>query len=433
MKRSQLNRDIMAIALPAIISNITTPLLGLIDTSIVGHIGSAAYIGAIAIGSAIFNMIYWLLGFLRMGSSGLTAQAYGANDSRRISLIIARAIIIALSTSAVIILASSPIAHIMLRFMGADTTTTLLARKYFSICIFGAPAVLSTFAVSGWFLGLQDSKTPMIIALITNISNIIISLVLVVVFDLKLVGVALGTVLSQWIAFGYAAYHILSHGMIDFKQISRRALFNKAELTKLFRLNSDIFLRTLCLVMVTLWFTHAGASQEVNTLAANTILMQLFMLFSYFIDGFAYAGEAIAGKYYGRNELNSLNRLVNMLLKIGGIMSLCFSAIYLIGGDIIMHILTNNTDVIATAHDFLPWAACTPLLGFMAFTYDGIFIGLTWTRRMLYTMLASMLAFFTSYFALYSTFGNHALWLSFCLYITSRSLIQHLIYHRATV
>ncbi len=430
MIKSPFKKEILAIALPAIISNITTPILGLIDTAIVGHIGSAAYIGAIAVGGNMLNMPYWLFAFLRMGASGMTAQATGANDNRQVSLILYRSLLIALCASILMIIFSSPIAYCVLKFMNADYETALLAKRYFSVCIFGAPAVLGIYALSGWFIGRQDSQTPMWLAIISNVANIIVSLVLVVGFKLKIEGVAMGTVIAQWLSIIIGLLVVKRTSIIPIKSLSLRSVLSKFELQKFFKINIDIFLRTLCLVSVTLWFTHAGAEQSVEILAANSIMMQFFMLFSFFMDGFAYAGEALVGKYYGMRDSILLKSTVTALLRIGLIMALLCSIIYLICGSTIISILTNDISVRATTDEYIIWAILIPLFGFLAFVYDGIFIGMTLSRQMLCSMFISMLVFFAVYTATLSTLSNHALWLAFSSYLLSRGLIQMAIYRR---
>ena len=423
-----MRKEINAIAFPAIISNITTPLLGLVDVAVTGHIGSAIFLAAIAIGGTMFNMLYWLFGFLRMGSSGLTAQAFGAKNRSEVDLVLVRALLIAFVGGVVLIALSGPLGGLVLRFMDADDATQTLAREYFSICIWGAPAVLGTYALSGWFLGLQDSLTPMRVAIVTNIVNIAVSVVLVFGFKFKLEGVATGTLTAQWVGFIIALVIAWRKYRPSLPPISD--IFNSQRLIRFFRINSDIFLRTVCLVSVTLWFTHAGALQGTQILAANSLLLQLFMLFSYFMDGFAFAGEALAGKYFGMGDNDSLRLLVKKLMLIGLLFSSVFGLTSLILGDEFLALLAEDGSVVATADLYLFWAAAMPLCGFVAFVYDGIFIGLTRTRGMLVSVAGGMVIFFALYFALRNDLGNNALWLAFDTYLFMRGLIEFLIYRR---
>lgn len=418
-------REILAIALPAIVSNITTPILGLVDVAVTGHIGPASYIGAIALGGTVFNMLYWLFNFLRMGSSGLTAQAYGRNDGRAVALVFYRSLLVALAVSAIMILAGEFYAPAALRFMDADDGASALALRYFRICIWGAPAVLATYALSGWFLGMQNSRVPMWTALITNIVNIVVSVTLVSGFGWTIEGVATGTLTSQWIGAAVALVVALRKFKPHFP--SWAELLRLRELGAFFRINADIFLRTACLVAVTVWFTRAGASLGVDILAGNALLLQLFMLFSFFIDGFAFAGEALAGKYYGMGWKDELRSLVSGLLRVGMVCALVFSSVYFVAGETVMGLLAEDASVVSTAVRFLPWAVVIPLCGFCAFVMDGVLVGLTATGRMLAAMFTSMLVFFAVYFLLRDTLHNHALWLAFDSYLMTRGLVELLL------
>lgn len=433
MIKNPFRKEILAIALPAIISNITTPILGLIDTAIVGHIGSAAYIGAIAVGGNMLNMLYWLFAFLRMGASGMTAQATGAKDDKQVSMILCRSLLIALVAASMMMLLSSPIADLVLKFMQADVETAGLAKSYFSICIWGAPAVLGMYSLSGWFIGRQNAKAPMWLAILSNIVNIVASLVLVLGLNMKIEGVAMGTIIAQWISFVVGLLIVKCSNVVSLKSLSLRNIIDKVAVQKFFRINTDIFLRTLCLVVVTLWFTHAGAQQSVEILAANSILMQFFMLFSFFMDGFAYAGEALVGKYYGMGKIAYMKAVVNDLLVIGIVMAIVGSCVYFMCSDIIVNMLTNDYAVVESIHDYVYWAIFIPIFGFMAFVYDGVFIGLTLSRQMLWSMFVSMLVFFVVYLSLFSIWGNNALWFAFALYLVSRGFIQMAVYKRLKV
>lgn len=423
---TNLNRQIMAIALPAIASNITTPLLGLIDTAIVGHLGSAAYMGAIAVGAAMFSMLYMIFGFLRMGSSGLTAQAYGRGSRPEYDSLFYLALGVGLALSMLMLVFQRPLGHVILNYIDPVSGSRQLAWQYFTTAIWGAPAVLGTFALNGWLLGMQNSRTVMWMALVTNLVNIAVSFTLVFGLGMKIRGVALGTVTAQWagIIFGLSAallkYRPHFHHLLD--------TFNWARLRQFFRVNRDIFIRTLCLVAVTTWFTRSGAGQSVTILAANAMLMQLFLFFSYFMDGFAYAGEAIGGKYYGRHDMASLHLTVKTLMWWSAILSVFFGLLYLIGGNAILTLLTDDHTVIITALEFVPWIVVVPFVGVLAFVFDGIFIGLTHTRSMLVSLAVATAVFFALYLLLFPTLHNHGLWLAFVVYLAVRGLVLALIY-----
>ena len=420
--------EIRSIALPAIVSNITTPILSLVDVAITGHIGDAVYIGAIALGGTVFNILYWLFNFLRMGTSGLTAQAYGAADRRRTNLILWRSLAVGLALGIAIIALGAPCGHFVLEFMDADDSTQALASHYFSICIYGAPAVMATYAFTGWFIGMQNSRAPMWVAIATNVVNIAVSASLVFGFGLKIEGVATGTTVAQW--FGAIMAMLIILRKYSPERMPWRDILMRSGLVSFFKINSDIFLRTACLVAVTLWFTHAGAVKGVDILAANALLLQLFMLFSFFMDGFAFAGEALAGKYYGRGDSSALKTLIKSLMKTGVICALCFAVLYIVAGEQFLGLLAEDRDVLMVARRYMPWAVAVPLCGFAAFIWDGILIGLTRTRAMLIAMAAAMIIFFGMYFMLYGTMANDALWLSFCAYLATRGTAETILYRR---
>lgn len=419
-----MNARILRLAIPAIITNITVPLLGLIDMAIVGHLGSTAYIGAIAIGGLLFNIMYWLFGFLRMGTSGLTAQAYGRNDTNEVARILFRAVGIGIGISFFLILFQYPLQQFIFLFLKPSEEVSSLAILYYRICIWGAPAVLGFYGLSGWFIGMQNTKYPMFIAIAQNIINIICSLFFVFVLKMKVEGVAFGTLIAQYSGFLLAillwriTYH-KSYGLIRWKE-----LWHKEDMKQFFQINSDIFLRTLCLVLVTTFFTSVGAQQSDVILAVNTLLMQLFTLFSYFMDGFAYAGEALTGLFIGSKNKAALKQMIHHLFIWGTGLALCFTFLYALGGKNFLSLLTNDTAVINASADYFWWTLAIPIAGFSAFLWDGIFIGATATRKMLYAMLISSIAFFLFYFLLYKHLGNHALWLAFLIYLSLRGIIQ---------
>ncbi len=425
MKTDSIHRAILALSIPCIITNITTPLLGIIDVAIVGHMGGAVYLAAIALGSAMFNMLYWLFAFLRMGTSGMTAQAFGADDQRAYSLILYRAIIVAISAGALMIILQSPISSAVLYFMDANDLTISVAREYFNICIWGAPAVLGTYALSGWFLGMQNSKATMCISLFINILNIAISLILVYVFDFGIKGVATGTLIAQW--GGFLLGIIMCLYGYTLKKSAINEIIRLQELKRFFSINTDIFLRTLCLVTVTMWFTRCGAIQGDTMLAVNTLLMQLFMLFSYMMDGFAFAGEALTGKYIGAKQPLILKKCIKALFIWSVILTAIFTLIYAFGGKAILGLLSNDNNVIALSQKYYWWATAIPIAGFMAFTWDGIYIGATATRAMLLSMFSATIIFFLLYFVLFPIYANHALWIAFLCYLFVRGIVLTLL------
>lgn len=424
------DRQILHIALPSIVSNITVPLLGLIDVSIVGHLGAASYIGAIAVGGMLFNMIYWLFGFLRMGTGGLTAQAYGRHDLQEVTRILLRSLSISLLLALALLLLQYPIRNIAFMCMDTSEEVRQLATLYFHICIWGAPATLGLYGFTGWYIGMQNSRFPMFIAITQNIVNIAASLFFVFVLKMKVEGVALGTLVAQYAGLGMACLLWLAYYRPLRKYLLQKALFDRTEMKRFFQVNRDIFFRTLCLIAVTVFFTSTGAAYGDVVLAVNALLMQLFTLFSYFMDGFAYAGEALTGKYIGAKDNQSLRLTIRHLFKWGIALSLLFTLLYGAGGKSFLGLLTNDTSVISASEEYIYWVLAIPLAGFSAFLLDGICIGATATHLMLRSMLVASASFFLLYYGLHDTLGNHALWMAFIVYLALRGIVQGGILYR---
>ena len=424
------HREILHIALPSILSNITVPLLGLTDLAIVGHLGSASYIGAIAIGSTIFNMIYWIFAFLRMGTSGLTSQAYGANDGQMMQNLLYRSLLTSAGISLGVLLLQTPLLRLALFVMSPTDAVTNYVLTYFRICVWGAPAMLGLYSLTGWFIGLQNARYPLYVALFQNVINIASSLIFVFSFHLDVAGVALGTLIAQYCGLLLSLFFCWRM----FRKLHLRPVFaiheiiRREALRRFFTVNRDIFLRTLCLVAVTLYFTSAGSRQGEYILAANALLMQYFTLYSYFMDGFAFAGEALSGRCVGAKDYKGLGLVVRNLFLWGCGVAIGFTILYLLGGEWFMALLTNEPSVVSTASAYLPWAVLIPMAGLLAFIWDGVFIGLTATRYMLWSMCCAMCTFFVVYLCLSSLWHNHALWLAFLLYLFVRGLAQHLLY-----
>ncbi len=417
-----MNRKILQLAVPSIISNITVPLLGLIDVAIVGHLGSTAYIGAIAVGGLLFNIIYWNFGFLRMGTGGMTSQAFGKRDLKEAVKVLVRSLCVGLSIACILLLLQYPIEKIAFRLIDATPEVKNGAGIYFRICIWGAPAVLGMYGFTGWFIGMQNSRFPMFISIAQNIVNILCSLFFVYGLHLKVEGVAFGTLIAQYSGLALALYlWARYYGKLK-KYIRLRSSLQRSAMRRFFSINSDIFLRTLCLVGVTAFFTSTGAKQGDVILAVNTLLMQLFTLYSYIMDGFAYAGEALAGRYIGAGNKPLLRRMVRILFRWGIGLALLFTLLYVAGGKSFLHLLTNDLSVIEAADAYFYWVLAIPLIGFAAFLWDGIFIGATATRSMFYAMLIASGCFFLIYYLFYPLMGNHALWMAFLIYLGGRGI-----------
>lgn len=438
-----MNKDILRIAIPSIISNITVPLLALVDTAITGHLGAASYIGAIAVGGSIFSMIYWIFGFLRMGTGGLTAQSCGKSDITECMLVLARAVILGAGIALVLLLLQQPILHTALRIIEASPDVEHGAQLYFHILIWGAPAVLCTYGIMGWLLGMQDAKSPMYIAIVQNVINILVSLGLVLGLGWKIEGVAVGTLVAQWSGLLLGLSRLRVHnaqfslaslvGCLRTSDLTalRVRIFDHQAMAKFFGVNRDIFFRTLCLVCVLTYFTAAGAQMGDVILAVNAVLMQLSLVFSYFMDGFAYAGEALGGKYYGVGDSANLRYLTRNLFGWGISMAVVMTIVFALWGQVIIGLLTDDAEVVSAAQDYTIYNILFPLFAFVAFIYDGLFIGMTKTRGMLIAVFVASVIFFGLYFSLRSSMGNHALWSAYLVYLAVRGVVQY-IYSRRT-
>ena len=435
------DKQILDIAVPSIVSNITVPLLGLVDVAITGHLGAASYIGAIALGGMLFNIIYWIFGFIRMGTSGLTAQSLGRGDTENVIRMLARSIAIAFAIALALLVLQVPLRELGLLIMQPTEEVRLLTTTYYNICIWGAPATLGLFALTGWFIGMQNSRIPMVIAITQNVVNIMVSLLLVFGVGMRVEGVALGTLIAQWCGFLMGAF------------LCWRRYFGKKPITNdikplmyylsphtntrhpspitykaFFSINRDIFLRTLCMVSVMMFFTSAGSWQGEVVLAVNTLLMQLYLLVSYIMDGFANAGEALSGRFYGAGDSDALRTTVRRIFFWGIITAAVFTVTYVTGGKPFLRLLTDEPSVVEASTSYVWWAYLVPFCSVAAFMWDGIFIGLTASRQMLQSMFVAATTFFIVYFIATKYLGNHGLWLAFLCYMFVRGVVQTLLY-----
>ena len=426
-----INREILRIALPAILANIAEPLLGLLDTAIAGHLGGARFLGAVAVGAMMLNVIYWHFEFLRMSTSGLTAQAFGASDRDRQAQALQRAITVASLLGVAIVMLQYPLCRLALWVISPSAEVYDLASMYFSIAVWGAPAVLVTMVVKGWLLGRQDSRSPMKISIGVNVLNVVVSLVCVYVLDMGLAGIAVGTLVAVWIGVFYALWLVFRrHGEVAWLINLRRSTTVRLIDSRFFSLNIDIFLRSLFMMAVTLFFTSIGARSGDVILAVNAMMMQLFLLFSYFMDGFAFAGEAVVGKYYGASDYRMLGKSVNCLLMWGVIVTVPFTLLYALCPEPIYSLFTDEGEVVRASMDYRWWCAAVPVVGMAAFVWDGVFVGLTHTRGMLVTVLIAATLFFVLYYVLPLSMGNHRLWLAFIVFLATRSIVQTILYKK---
>ena len=399
------HRAILRIAVPSILSNITVPLLGWVDTAIAGHLGTSDNLAAIAIGSALFSVTYTLFNFLRMGTGGLTAQAYGSQRHDETALLLLRGLLIALGIGALLIVLQTPLLRFGLSFMSTSAPVAGQAVAYYRVLIWGAPATLSLYVLNGWLLGRQDARTPLLIAVVQNLLNIGAGLLLVHGFGLRLMGVAGGTLLAQWVGAALALFFALRtlrrHGSPPRLSAAFR---NAGAWRSFFTVNVFIFLRTL--------------------LSANAVLLQLFTLVSYVMDGFAYAGEAVGGHLVGAGSAARFRRLVRSLFAWGASLSLLFSAVFALGGSALIALFTDAVAVRQAAEGYLLYAILLPPVAMSGFLLDGLFVGTTATSGMLLGVAVAAAGFFALHGLLAPTLGNHGLWIAFLAYLALRGLVQ---------
>ena len=401
------------------------PLLSSVDLILMGHQGenSKALIGAIAIGAAVFNIIYWGFGFLRMGTTGLTAQAYGANNQQQIAKLFFQSGLIALVVGLLIIILQSPIGNFSFWLLDAQNQSGNWARQYFDIRIWAAPAVLLLYVLNGWFFGMQNAKYPTIIVVAINLFNIALNYYFVVIKGMMADGVALGTMISQYLglalAFGLLLYKYTNY-------IKKYALLLQstiAELKHFFSVNSDIFIRTLSLIVTFTFFTKASNTEGDLILSVNSVLLQLLYLMSYAVDGFAYASESLVGKYKGANNVDKLKKSVYYSFYWGMAFAAIFMLLYALFGKTFVSLFAESPDIVEQSQPFINWLILCVMFGAAAFIWDGVYIGATATKAMRNTMLmATFLVYFPAYYLFYPLIGNHALWLAMVLYMLSRTI-----------
>lgn len=430
-KMQNIDKRILSIALPSIVANITVPLLGLVDMAVSGHLGNAVYIGAVAVGSMIFNVVYWVFGFLRMGTSGMTSQALGRRDMNDVATTLARSIVVAMAVAAFIIILQKPLGSVALALVGASAEINAEAWHYFRICVGGAPAMLCLYSLTGWYIGMQNTRLPMFISIMQNVVNIVASCTFVYGFGMKVEGIALGTLVAQYAGLLVSiTLWATTYGKRILRHVQWQRIMEGTAMGHFFSVNRDIFLRTLCLVAVNFYFLSAGAAQGAVVLAVNTLLMQLFTLYSYVMDGFAFAGEALCGKHYGAGNHVEFSRTVRRLFGWGFTLTVAYTMVYAVGGTGFLRLLTDDIEVVAASAEYAPWAVLIPICGLAAFIWDGVFIGTTNTRGMFAATAAAMLVFFGVYLSLRSEWQNHALWLAFLTFLLTRGAVQSCIYWR---
>lgn len=422
MKPDELSRrQVLHIAWPIILSNLSTPLLGLVDTAVIGNLGDASLLGAIAIGAVIFSFVYWGFGFLRMGTTALVAQAVGANQHREASAVFLRAAILGVCIGALLVVLQTPIAVASLGLLDGSAEVESAANAYFSVRIMGAPFSLALLAVMGYLLGIQATGTVLLLNLVLNGLNILLDLVFVLVLGWGVEGVALATVIAEVSALTIGIL-VLRPRLKRTGSVALSLLFNAAELSRMFRVNRDIMIRTLCLIFAFAWFTNQGASQGDVILATNAILMQFVTFSAFFLDGFALAAETLVGAAVGARNRAKINQSIRYVFELGIVTASLLSCFFWLGGEAVISLLTNIESVRDSTAVFIWWAIFAPIVSVWCYLLDGVFIGATKTPEMRNAMLASLIAFLGMWWLVTPQFGNHGLWLALYCYFIARTI-----------
>lgn len=417
-----MNRRILKLAIPSILANITVPLVGMVDLAVAGRLADVSAIGAIALGSMLFDLLYWNMGFLRVGTGGLTAQAYGRRDFQGAAKAFTQGIATALAVALVVLAIQWVFVELAFSLMDASEHVADLARRYFFIRVWAAPASLSLFVFKGWFIGMQNTVSPMVVDVTVNVVNLVASWALALETPLGFSGIALGTVVAQYTGLVLASVLFVRYYRRLFPYFSIRRDVHLRDMRKYFAMNGNLFLRSLCMLAVYTGFTALAAHFGDIMLAVGSIMMKLLLFYSYFLDGFAYAGEALAGKYIGAKDRPNLVKSVRLLFLWSLIIGLFSTVIYGWGGASMLEWVSDNAEVVTASEPFLIWLLLMPLLSSAAFMWDGIFIGATAATAIRNSMLWSVLAFYLVFYLTRATVGGQALFLAYAAHLLARAL-----------
>lgn len=427
-----MHREILRLAVPNILSNISVPLLSTFDTALMGRL-SADHLGAVGLGGMIFNFLYWNFGFLRMGSTGLTAQAYGRQDRTGMANTLGRAIVVGWVLAALLLLGQWPLLAASQYLLEVAPDQQPLVADYFQVRILAAPAALGLYALLGWFFGMQNAFFPLILTLVINFANIGLSVYFVRELDWGIRGVAWGTCLAQYIGlFTGMGLLLYRYGWVR-QRLRLKMILLWSELRAFLSLNGDIFVRTLCLTLAFAFFYRESADEGELVLAANVILLQYLNWMSYGVDGFAFAAESLVGKYAGAGNPERLARAIRLSFVWGMGLAVLYTLVYGGAGTWLLRVFTDQADVLAAARPFLWWLIIFPLLATPCYIWDGIYIGLTAARAMRNTMLLAFGGFLLFYYGLGRRWDNHGLWASLLAFMVLRGAVQHWWYARGEV
>ncbi len=417
-------QTVLYVAWPIILSNLSTPLLGLVDTAVIGNLGDPALIGAIAIGAMVFSFLYWGFGFLRMGTTGLVAQAKGAKDVNEVKATFFRAAVLGTGIGFLLLTVQHPVSQLAFKVIDGSEAVESAALTYFQIRIWASPFTMVYLAVLGYLLGQQKSGAILGTQLLLNGMNIILDFVFVVGFGWGVAGIAYATLISEAIATSVGLYLVLRHIRSEYGSLGLPLdqLMDSGAIATMFSVNRDIMIRTLCLIFGFAWFTNQGAISGDVLLATNAILMQFVSFSAFFLDGYALAGESLIGQAVGEKNKKLLKDTLYYITELGLVTSLVISAGFYLAGPYVIDVLTTAESVREMARIYLVWAVIAPVVSFWCYLLDGVFIGATRTSEMRNAMIVSLAVYLTAWYYLAEQFDNHGLWLSLHVYFIARAV-----------
>lgn len=412
-----------------ILANLTTPLVGAVDTAVMGRLPDPAYIGAVAVGATVFNAVYWMLGFLRMGTTGMVAQAFGARDLPELTAVVIRAVTVALCLGLLLVAAGAPLSALALWLFSASPAVEQLTATYLELRILGAPALLTNFVIMGTLFGLQRMGTALLVSVVLNVSNVVLDVTFVMGLGWGVEGVAIGTAISEWLAAGFG-------GMLLLRHLQRRGggwparaeLLRRDRLTDLFGVSANLIVRSFFVQLPFFAYTLVGAGFGDRVLAANAVLIQLFFFMSYGLDALAHAAETLTGHAFGARDRAGLRAATVHTLLWSVLLAGALSLVYLIAGGALIDLLSTAPPVRASAREFLPWVVIAPLAAVGAFHLDGVFIGTTRTVELRNSMFVALLAYLSTLWLALEPLGNHGLWLAMTVFMVARTLLLALRY-----
>ncbi|MEQ8857521.1 MAG: MATE family efflux transporter [Pseudomonadales bacterium] len=418
------HRRVWTLTWPVVLANLSTPLVGAVDTAVMGRLPDPAYIGAVAVGAAVFNAIYWMFGFLRMGTTGLVAQAAGGGRAAEIAAIAARAVVVGAGLGVLLVALGRPLAALGLWIFPASTQVEDLAATYLTLRIWGAPALLSHFAVLGALFGLQRMGAALLVTVLLNVANVALDLLFVVVLGWGVAGVALGTAISEWLAAGVGLVLLLrilaARGAV---RPSREVLLQRDRLLALFGVSANLIVRSFFVQLPFFAFTVLGAGLGDRTLAANAVLLQLFFFMSFGLDALAHTAETLTGNAFGARDRATLRAAAGYTLGWSVLVALAVSGFYALAGGVLIDLITTLPEVRASARAYLPWMVLAPLVAVGAFHLDGVFIGTTRTAELRNSMFVAVLCFIATVWLTLDHLGNHGLWLAMTVFMVARTVL----------